>query len=176
MDPELVELMGPLSDQSTGGYEETGISMEILDPVAGDIEIRTASDTKRYRLKPLGDLFGEGVNARTLDPEDKRYMPLLMGIEESILRVYERDSRLTDGRVSLALSDLAMHLESQPGPEPLRQWLRADLRLLLSLNDYSRRDVRGALRKIRKSVRRHTRADGPRGYLDFIRDQFRPLG
>jgi len=176
MDPELIELMGPLSDQPTDGFVETGIEVEILDPAAGDIEIRTATDTKRYRLKPLGDLFGEGVDARTLDPEDERYMPLLMGIEESILRVYERDPGLTDARVSLALSDLAMHLESPPGPEPLRQWLRADLRLLLSLNDYSRRDVRRALRKIGKSVRRHTRADGPRGYLDFIRHQFRPLG
>jgi len=176
MDHELIELMGPLSDEPTIGYEETGVGLEVLDPVAGDIAIHTATGTTQYRLKPLGDLFGEGVDARTLDFEDERYMPLLLGIEESILRFYEQDRRLSDARVSRALSDLAMHLDRPPGPEPLRQRLRTDLRLVLSLNDYSRRDVRRALRKIRKSVRRHTQVDGPRGYLDFIRAQFRPEG
>ena len=176
MDHELLELIGPLSDEPAAGYDDTGVGLEVLDPVAGDIAIHMATETKHYRLKLLGDLFGEGVNARTLDYEDEHYMPLLMGIEESILRFYEQEPRLNDARVSRALSDLAMHLDRPPGPAPLRQRLWFDMRLLLSLNDYSRRDVRRALRKIRKSVRRHTQMDGPRGYLDFIRAQFRPRG
>ncbi len=39
---------------------------------------------------------------------------------------------------------------------------------MLGLNNYSRRDVEQAMRKIGKSVARHTRADGPQGYLYFI--------
>ncbi|MFO8011862.1 MAG: hypothetical protein R6X20_01015 [Phycisphaerae bacterium] len=173
MDTEFLELLNPFIDESSAEYTDVEVGISFTDPLAGEVEIDTPNGTMRYTLKPLGDLFGDGVDARTLDVNDERYMPLLMAIEESIVRVYEEDPRLTDARVSLALSDLAMNLESPPGPEPLRQWLRADLRLLLSLNDYSRRDVRRALRKIEKSVRRHTRVDGPQGYLNFILDQFR---
>jgi hypothetical protein len=173
MDTEFLELLEPFIDESPSEYTDLEVDIFLIDPLTGEVEIDTPRDTIRYTLKSVGDLFGEGVDAHTLDFKDERYMPLLMGIEESIVRVYERDPGLTDARVSLALSDLAMNLESPPGPEPLRQWLRADLRLLLSLNDYSRRDVRRALRKIEKSVRRHTRVDGPQGYVNFILDQFR---
>lgn len=173
MDTEFLELLEPFIDESPSEYTDLEVDIFLIDPLAGEVEIDTPNGSMGYTLKPLGDLFGEGVDAHTLDFKDECYMPLLMGIEESIVRVYERDPGLTDARVSLALSDLAMNLESPPGPEPLRQWLRADLRLLLSLNDYSRRDVRRALRKIEKSVRRHTRVDGPQGYVNFILDQFR---
>ena len=38
-----------------------------------------------------------------------------------------------------------------------------------SLNDYSRQDVKQAIRRIAKSVQTHTQQSGRRGYLDFIR-------
>ncbi len=46
------------------------------------------------------------------------------------------------------------------------------LRVCLSRDDYSQRDVQRALRKISKSVQRYTRADGPYGYLTFITKVF----
>jgi hypothetical protein len=57
---------------------------------------------------------------------------------------------------------------NSPGNDPLARRVNSALRLCLSLNDYSRFEVRAALRKVRKSVERHTRLAGPTGYLDFI--------
>ena len=43
------------------------------------------------------------------------------------------------------------------------------LRFQLSVQPYSRDDVRRAIRKVLASARRHHRDGGPRGYLEFIR-------
>lgn len=47
--------------------------------------------------------------------------------------------------------------------------MQFSLRLLLSLNNYSRQDVKQAIRRIARSVQSHTEQSGRRGYLDFIR-------
>ncbi len=41
-------------------------------------------------------------------------------------------------------------------------------------NNDSRQDVKAALRQIAKSIERHTRTSGMRGYLAFLREFFRP--
>ena len=66
-----------------------------------------------------------------------------------------------------------MFPEADAGGDPLIEKLQFALRLLLSIQNYSRNDVRSAIRKVAKSVDRHTRLAGPRGYLQFIRGQFR---
>jgi hypothetical protein len=54
--------------------------------------------------------------------------------------------------------------------DPLAKQIQFSLRLTLSLNDYSRQEVRQAIRKIAKSVNRHK--NGDRGYLMFVREFF----
>ena len=87
---------------------------------------------------------------------------------KQIARRYRADPTLTDGTVGLALGLLATNPEGDVQHDALARARQLELRLLLSLNDYSRDEVRQALRKVRKSVDRHTRVDGRRGYLDFI--------
>ena len=58
----------------------------------------------------------------------------------------------------------------EPGQDALRRRLQLALRLLLSLNDYSRQEVKTALRTIARSVARHKSLEGRRGYLTFIHE------
>ena len=141
--------------------------VRFVDPHAGQIEIQTSSGPKPYTLRPLSELYGQGTGSATIDPKDERFEPLLMAIELPI-KHHDLDQGLSDGAVSIVLERLAMTPEAEPGADELARQIQLSLRLVLSLNDYSRQDVKGAIRKIAKSVTRHTRSDGPRGYLDFI--------
>ena len=95
---------------------------------------------------------------------------LFLAIEQCIVRCWKDDPSLTDASVQLALDRVALNPEDGSHNDALARQLQFNLRLLLSLHDYSRQDVRSALRKIGKSVSRHTRLAGPRGYLHFIRE------
>jgi len=176
VDQFLTDIMAAAAHKYGSEGERAKALIRIVDPERGEIEVEMSEGPRRHVLKPLPELFGKGHGVSSVDPQDERFMPLLLCIEESIVEHYEQDPDLTDGRVSLALSRLILQPGGDPGDDALCRLLQLDLRLLLSLNDYSRQEVRWALRKIDKSVRRHSRADGPRGYLDFIRDQFGPLG
>jgi hypothetical protein len=61
-----------------------------------------------------------------------------------------------------------MSPEAEAAQDELATAVQLKLRLVLSLNDYSRQDVRQALRKVKQSANRHNRDGGRRGYLDFI--------
>jgi hypothetical protein len=161
-------VLGQCGDDRVQGVEE-------VDPVRGEIEFETPEGPKRYLLKPLPELFGKGTGAPSPTVEDERFMPLLLGIEEAIAKHYLEDPDLTDGRVSLALSRLVLHPGHEPKDDLLCAHMQTRLRLVLSLNDYSRQEVLWALRTVEKSVRRHSRVDGPQGYLEFILRQLGPL-
>jgi len=136
----------------------------------GDIEIKTSAGKKiPYTLKPLHELYGPGINALSIQPDSDEYMPLFLGIEKEILTYWRTAPDLTDGQVSLALDRLAISPEAAISTEDLSAQLQLILRVLLSINDYSRKDVQRALRIINKSVARHTRDGGRHGYLNFIR-------
>ncbi len=145
--------------------------LRVKEDGSGDIEVITPDGVRPYTLKPLAELYGAGTGAGSVDPKDERFMPLMMAIEEEVARCYAEDPSLTDGKVALALSPLAMTPES-PQPDPLARRVQVALRLTLSLNDYSRQEVRQGIRHVVRSVERHTRAEGPRGYLQFIRGFF----
>jgi len=57
-----------------------------------------------------------------------------------------------------------------PLGQPLATAIQDRVRLILSVNRYSKREVIGCLRKVLKSARLHHADAGARGYLDFIRD------
>jgi len=174
MDKQLIELLGPGPDSTRPG-ETRSLTKRIRFPGKDTPEIVVGGHEEgfhSYTLKTLPELYGPGTGASSIDPRDERFLPLLMAIEEEVYRYADTvDPALTDGQVLLAVKDLAMNPEAEP-TEPLARRIALALRLAVSLNNYSRQDVRGGLRQVAKSVERHTKADGRRGYLQFIRQFF----
>ena len=166
MDTDLQQTFNVPS--SGGKYTETGRTIEVLDCTTGQIVIRGEGDPQPYTLKPLRELYGSGNGTDVVDPEDEIFMPLFLAIEEEIAKYDQTENPgLTDGTLALTLNQLGMEPEAISG-DPLSQRIQTVLRLCLSLNNYSRQEVKAALRKINKSVDRHSRVAGRRGYLDFI--------
>lgn len=182
MDAELLSILrneAGTGDAGLAAGGSTGHSIRFADLAAGIVEVEPDGHpdrTVRHPLKPLRDLYGPGTGQETLDPTDPTFGPLLLTVEETILRAADREPRLTDARVAATL-DLLTQSPDAPAPlvqgvgDPLAALVQLHLRLTLSLNDYSRGDVRRALRTVAKSVARHSRLAGPRGYLAFIRQQ-----
>jgi len=171
MDEQLRDIIGLGKEEST---KEREAQLRIHD-LSGEIELMPvgATESVRYTLKALRELYAPGTDTPSVDPQDDRYMALFMAIEEEIAKYYQgEDPGLTDGSVGLTLDQLAMDPESPPADDMLAQKISVALRLCLSFNDYSRQEVRAALRKVKKSVDRHSKVDGRRGYLDFIVEFF----
>ncbi|HEY2586970.1 MAG TPA: hypothetical protein VGI81_14590 [Tepidisphaeraceae bacterium] len=171
MDQELFDLLKPEGVLAKLPLNKTPKPHE-LDAATGEIIVDQAGEERRYAIKPLSDLYGPGHDVDTVDPQDDRFMPLFLAIEEAIVRHWEQDNPgLTDGTVALTLDQLGMGPDSTT-QDPLAQRIQLQLRLCLSMNDYSRQEVKAALKKVGKSVDRHTRAGGPRAYLNFIAQFF----
>ena len=170
MDQQLLDI---LHVEGAGvEYRDTGRAIEFVNPAGGEIRVDGPGGPREYALKPLRELYGEGNHAQAVDPESSTFMPLFLAIEEEITRFYQTENpRLTDGAVALVLDQLGMDPEAVTS-DPLAVRVQMAVRVCLSLNNYSRQEVKSVLRKIGKSVDRHTRADGPRGYLDFIAEFF----
>jgi hypothetical protein len=169
MDQELLNLIEPTG--LLAGLKKPALPEEV-DIARGEVILKGAHGPRPYKLKPLEDLYGSGNDVATVDPMDNRFMPLFLAIEEAIAQYYRREApSLTDGSTALVVDQLGMGPES-PSADPLASRIQFALRLCLSLSNYSRQEVKAALKKIGKSVDRHTRAGGPRGYLKFIADYF----
>src|SRR5690348_11151742 len=103
MDSELLKKL----DVHGGPDDKPGTnSLLNLDESSGLIEV--GGSDERYALKPLSELYGRGVGADTVDPQDQRFMPLFLAIEETIAGYYEQNPSLTDGAVELMLDRMAM--------------------------------------------------------------------
>ena len=174
MDGDLLALLQPQSKGFLGFRKKRKTKLLITDFKSGEIEVEGKDGPRKYRLKSLAELYGKGVGSASVEPLDDRCMPLFFCIEGSIV-TYNRefDGSLTDGAVQITLDRLGMSPESDEANDPLAHHIQLDLRLLLSTSDYSRQEVRAAIRKIGKSVARHSRESGLRGYLDFICEQLR---
>lgn len=150
-----------------GDETKLDVTIEYLDE-DGAINLVHGEKKVPYKLKPLKELYGVG-HGDSVNVEDDTYLPLLLSIEEEIAR-FDAQHATTDGPVLLALQTLSMNPE-QPSADPLTRGIQVVLRLSLSLNNYSRQEVRQAIRKVEKSVVRHH--NGFDGYLKFIQAQFK---
>jgi hypothetical protein len=157
------------------GSDSTDLSIQIrfLDD-DGAIEIVDGDRTETYQLKPLAELYGAGNVAPAVDPQNDTFRPLFMCIEEEIVKCDGMDRRLTDAAATLALSRLSMNPDGPCDDDLLARRIQMALRMTLSLNNYSRQEVRTAIRKVGKSVDRHSEGGRGRGYLDFVRQCFGP--
>jgi len=97
-----------------------------------------------------------------------KYLPLLMAIETEIDAVYKANPNLKDKTVRNVLERLIMKPDIRMEDELTRS-IQAHVRLILSTAKYSRKELLGCLKKVQRSVKRHHLADGPTGYLDFIK-------
>ncbi|MCF6149423.1 MAG: hypothetical protein E3K37_12280 [Candidatus Kuenenia sp.] len=135
----------------------------------GLIKIESDKGNFTYKLRPLNELFSQGNGmAVEINWKDEHYIQLLYTIERAIKKVYEENHyRLTDSDVILALETLAMKPEKVNNNSILKA-INQELRLQLSMNDYSRHEVKMSIRKILNSAKRHNKQGGLRGYVNFI--------
>jgi len=141
----------------------------LFDERAHEVEIAARGEKRRYKLKPLTELYGKD---RGVDIKSDEFVPLLAAIEEQVvLHNMEEAPSLSDGPVLLVMKQLGMDPDHEPA-EPLGKRIHGALRLCLSLNEYSRQNVKGAFRQISKSIQLHTSMGGTRGYVAFIREFF----
>ncbi len=162
MDETLIALMGPVR----GSEDSTELR---IDPATAEVELDTPQGPRRHALRSLDQLYGKGHGISSMDPRDEQAMPLLMAIESAIMRFWRENPALTDGHVLLSLRELAMN-PSADTRDVLAREIQLDLRLLLSLDDYSKQEVKLGVRRIIRSVELHTSLGGRRGYLTFIKD------
>lgn len=123
---------------------------------------------------PWASLYGTGTGLGSVERTNPIFQPLLHSIEEAIVDFCDQ-ARVTPtgGSILLVVKQLGMNHEA-PTEDPLACAILDRIRLSLSVNNYSQRDVKGALRTVGKSIDRHTRDGGVRGYLDFVRPFIKP--
>jgi hypothetical protein len=153
--------------------ERGGKSKLIINSI--DQTIALANDAgegdEPYAVKPMAELYGTGTGFDSVEFKDDAFIPLLMSIEEAIYDSYRGVPSLTDAAVLFALDRLCMSPEADVQSDHLASIIQIGLRVTLSLNNYSRQDVRFCLRKVKQSATRHNKLAGTRGYLNFIRQQ-----
>jgi len=125
-------------------------------------------------LKPLKELFCSEDEVTAVDTEDEDHLEMLEAIEEAILIFYEHHPEITDTDVLMTLDRLSKFLgrDNFYAKDSLAAAIETKLRMTLSFTEYSFRDVRKFLNCILRSVERRKKVNGPRGYLDFIKEQF----
>lgn len=104
----------------------------------------------------------------SVDFKEETFYPLLLAIEECFLKGMCALAITTDSQILAALDRLCMTPEADVAADDIAFRLQFDVRVALCLNDYSRNDVRHALKKVRQSATRHNKRGGPRGYATFI--------
>lgn len=161
------DLKQTLLDKGLLKPQEPGVSRAVAFLSGGDVGISEGSeislpDNSTHALKEINEVYTEAKSAAS----DNEITSLCMAIEYAIAYYdHSNDHGLRDDVTIRMLEKLSMKPEMPlTGVGALVQ---AYLRLELSLEDYSRADVRQAVRKIQRSAQRHSK-DGPRGYLDFI--------
>lgn len=170
MDETLSELLENSKGRSLLGFDSPDVEIQLSDVTPGLVSFGDGDKRQEYMLKPLKELYGIGNGTEAVDPESDTFMPLFLAIEETIAGFDADTRRLTDAEVALALGTLSLSPEAASA-DPLIQEIQLSLRLTVSLNNYSRQEVRQAIRRIARSVQRHTESGRGRAYLDFI-EQF----
>ena len=152
--------------------EQSEFAISFHEQEDGLVKVTSSNGEFVYKLKQLQDLYTPGgLSIEVIHWKDSRNIQLLHNIEGAIRRTYEADPELTDSSVMLALDAMSMKPEQRVSNSPIVKEINNSLRLLLSTENYSRDEVKKAIRKVLASVKRHRDAGGIRGYLEFILEQ-----
>ncbi len=163
MDQNLIDFVDAAKTVTAGNETRTNLKIDR----DGTVELDTPNGPRKITLKPMVELFGHGNNA-DVDPESHTFMPLFMAIEGAIVNHCHYKPSVNVAKVASTLDRMGLKPETDPGPDELAFTIQMELRLVLSLNNFSRQEVRTAIRRISRSVVRHTQIEGPQGYLRFI--------
>lgn len=170
MDQELLAKIGP-SPPETGRVFSIGHNTQ-LEHRQGQTVLRFTPGsgvTIEHVLRDMEELWeGDAPFASADGDWVDRYLPLLSAIESAIGAVGRADPELRDKTVVAVLERLVTKPDMRLGGE-LCTAIQDRVRLLLSVERYSRREVIGCLKKVLQSARRHHAEGGALGYLDFIR-------
>lgn len=170
MDKELKEKLGKIKklkriDKGIKGFQ---YSIEFSENKDGLIKVIADKGESIYQLKELPELYAtEQSLSFDIDWDNAHYLSLLNTIEGAIRYIDDSNTELTDTKVIFSLEELV----SKPGLKSndiIVKGINQRLRFQLSFSDYTRKEVRRALKKVLKSAKRHNRIGGIRGYLDFI--------
>jgi len=170
MDMEFKEKLNAISEWTKldDKSEESALSIWFHEHEDGLVRMKSEKGELVYKLKPLPELFSGGKSGMaTISWKDGNSLNLLHAIESAIKNVYLADPELTDSSVMLSLDKLSMKPETV-SPDAVIRAINLQLRLALSTGDFSRDEVKAAVRKILASVKRHKAIAGIRGYLNFI--------
>lgn len=175
MDKELKEKLYKIKKlKSIGkGTKSFQYSIEFSEDKDGLIKVIADRGEFTYQLKELPELYApEQSFSLDMHWDDDYYISLLNTIEGTVRYMDDSSMGLTDAKVIYSLEELVSKPELKSNDIMIKE-INGRLRFQLSISDYTRSEVRGALRKVLRSVKRHNRTGGTRGYLDFIR-QFIP--
>jgi len=151
MDESLRQKVGP-----------DGHGVTLLDDASGKVRLPDGSE---HALRPLGELYSPAAAATPTTADRLRNLEL--NIEAAVLELGHKVRGLTDGTVLLAYDALARNPESAAPGDLAIPAIQRRLRALLSLQPYERQELRGAFRRLGKSVQKHAKG-GNTAYLDAI--------
>jgi hypothetical protein len=163
MDKELIQKLEAM--RKSGSFSaKRDYPVEIYVDAAHPFLHVVAGDSHfEHCMKPIRDLFCPEDQLKSEEDQQR----LLLAIESPIADRYDEHPEHTDSNVLIAL-DLLIQSPDAAIDDPLCLAIQKSYWLFLSINETSRSDLRKALRRVRKSVERHKKANGIRGYLDFI--------
>jgi len=174
MDKELKEKLDKIKklkpiDKGTKGFQYSIESSENKD---GLIKVIADKGEFNYQLKELQELYSpEQSFYLDIDWDDNYYLSLLNTIEGAIRHTDDFNTGLTDAKVIYYLEEFVSRPEIKSNDTIIKE-INNRLRFQLSISNYTRNEVRGALRKVLRSAKRHNQNGGIRGYLDFIMQFF----
>jgi len=174
MDKELKEKLDKIKKLKHIGKGTKGFqySVEFSENKDGVIKVIANKGELTYQLKELPELYApEQSFSLDIHWDDDYYISLLNTIEGTISYIDDSNTGLTDAKVIYSLEELVFRPAIKSNDIIIKE-INERLRFQLSISDYTRSEVRGALRKVLKSAKRHNRTGGIRGYLDFIMQFF----
>ncbi|MEW6070499.1 MAG: YkgJ family cysteine cluster protein, partial [Candidatus Thermoplasmatota archaeon] len=122
-------------------------------------------DPSKYEVIELCDEVGTCVTAINDDNRELFY-PILFAIEESIVNYYKHSPSLKDADIIVSLKKIRDNIFSKTSSfNELENEITNRIKVVLFLNNYSRRDVFLSISCILKSVKLHKSTGGNRGYL-----------
>ncbi len=132
-------------------------------------------DPDMHTISSLCKETGTGIDAIS-DRNKEAFYPILMKIEETIRDRSLEDRSLKDSDVIEALKNIRDRLFSENMKfNELEKGIIDNLKLILLLNNYDKRDVSLSISCVLRSAKLHRSIGGSRGYLTFISQFFNAM-
>jgi hypothetical protein len=131
----------------------------------------TAKGMAEYTLGSIEELCEGNAPFESTDADwMDNYLPLLMAVESGVNRGHKDNPDMRDKDLMAILERLIMKPDINLN-DPVTVAIQDHIKLTLATNTYSKKEVIGSLKKVLRSVRNHHAIDGPKGYLNFIKDK-----